>query len=96
MAWGLINSTQEKFYPALAPHYLYIELGGMEAKLHLFVIFGSNVVGCVAFLLHTQENSGSNLGPEKGYTEPFRGFTQSLQTSNWIVSQIRIQPFIST
>jgi hypothetical protein len=50
MEWGLINLTQEKFYPALATHYLDTEMRGMEAKLHLFVSFGSNVVGCVAFL----------------------------------------------
>jgi hypothetical protein len=79
MAWGLINLTQDKLYPTLATHYLNTELKGMEAKLHLFVSFGSNVVGCVAFLLHTRENSGSSLSPENGCTGPFRGFTQSLQ-----------------
>jgi hypothetical protein len=55
-----------------------------SAKFQVIALLPNVVVEWVAVLFHIREVRGSNLGPENGYSDFFRGFSQSLQANSVI------------
>jgi hypothetical protein len=61
------------------------------------MIFKLNVaVEWIAFLFRIRKVSRSNFGPETGYAEGFRGFTELLQVNTGMVPYVRSRLLPST
>jgi hypothetical protein len=50
----------------------------------------------LALLLRIQEVTGSDLAPQTGYAEVFRGIPQSLQESDSIMPGHKLRPLLSS